>query len=40
MAYQFPLIIYIVLLVKGIPNGVAHEKKGNKRSLAEERLVS
>lgn len=40
LAYQFPFIIHIVLFVKGIPNGVAHEKKGNKRPLAEERSVS
>ncbi|MBA0678322.1 hypothetical protein Goari_019676 [Gossypium aridum] len=24
---------------KGLPNGVNHEKKGNKRQLAEERFV-
>lgn len=26
--------------MKGIPNGVSHEKKGNKRAPADVRLVS
>ena len=35
--FKFTLHVWIL---KGIPNGVSEEKKGNKRSLAEERFVS
>lgn len=36
------LMVYghLFVNVKGLPNGVAREKKGNKRPLSDERSVS
>lgn len=36
LCFKFTLHVWIL---KGIPNGVAEEKKGNKRPHVEERLV-
>lgn len=43
--YVFFVVIYLILgyyiiLLKGLPNGVVHEKNGKKRSHEEDRLLT